>query len=415
MSDQSDSEDSLVEFDWQVRCQGSLVIEVFKRLEFRYDPEWQTRHETNSASTTQEAVEIESKEVLYDRLHQCLLPLLWQHITTLEALLDAEGLQREPVSKLKLLSKLASEIDRNLTQVISAVIVICPETLSEAEAEAEADDHQLKQFKVYRLVELRKMMYEHVLTVGRVFYETHEHIQRLGLSTSSRWFDDEEGSAIEQATMEALDNIETFIEDLKRSDLDIADDVWKAWFPFFNLLLLSAIKLFMPTTADTNRLWYSARTLVHEPLINLVRSAIPIIKLSKLFFYKLSSKGMNRSRSFMGDLYTEINSNQLNDFCEGARVVSHLITRFFCSISRADMNFGEGPIRTRSLVDDTERLASHFDNLSLLLVRYLIPLIQETDPLGPEQNYYKDWFGTWNAQFKLAIHRFLQLISHLED
>ncbi|KAI9601799.1 hypothetical protein KEM48_001085 [Puccinia striiformis f. sp. tritici PST-130] len=72
MSDQSDSEDSLVEFDWQVRCQGSLVIEVFKRLEFRYDPEWQTRHETNSASTTQEAVEIESKEALYDRLHRCL-------------------------------------------------------------------------------------------------------------------------------------------------------------------------------------------------------------------------------------------------------------------------------------------------------------------------------------------------------
>ncbi|POW14966.1 hypothetical protein PSTT_02470 [Puccinia striiformis] len=213
MSDQSDSEDSLVEFDWQVRCQGSLVIEVFKRLEFRYDPEWQTRHETNSASTTQEAVEIESKEALYDRLH---------------ALLDAEGLQREPVSKLKLLSKLASEIDRNMTQVISAVIVICPETLSEAEAEAEADDHPLKQFKVYRLVELRKMMYEHVVTVGRVFYETHEHIQRLGLSTSSRWFDDEEGSAIEQATEEALYNIETFIEDLKRSDLDIADDAWKA-------------------------------------------------------------------------------------------------------------------------------------------------------------------------------------------
>ncbi|KAI9601800.1 hypothetical protein KEM48_001086 [Puccinia striiformis f. sp. tritici PST-130] len=220
-----------------------------------------------------------------------------------------------------------------MTQVISAVIVICPETLSEAEAEAEADDHPLKQFK------------------------THEHIQRLGLSTSSRWFDDEEGSAIEQATQEALYNIETFIEDLKRSDLDIAEDAWKARFPFFNLLLLSAIKLFMPTTADTNRLWYSARTLIHEPLINLVRSAIPIIKLSKLFFYKLSSKGMNRSRS-------------------------------------ADMNFGEGPIRTRSLVEKTERLASHLDNLSLLLVRYLIPLIQETDPLGPEQNYYKDWFGT---------------------
>ncbi|KAI9601798.1 hypothetical protein KEM48_001084 [Puccinia striiformis f. sp. tritici PST-130] len=270
MSDQS--EDSLVEFDWQVRCQGSLVIEVFGRLESRCDLEWPHCHEATSASTTEEALGIESKEVLYDRLHRCLSPILRQHITTFLSLLDAEGLQKEPESRLKLLSELAPEIDLSMTEIISAVTVICPVTFSATQAPTDADrdlrvkatpfkadDYGLKQFKA------------------------HEHIRRLGLSTS-RWIScSGEELDLEEATDAAFYTIDLSIEYLKGSDLDIAEDCWHSSLHILDRLLENALGLVVPSQVDVNPFLDPGRKLNHEPVINLARSATPIIKLSRLF------------------------------------------------------------------------------------------------------------------------------------
>ncbi|KAH9473644.1 hypothetical protein Pst134EA_000724 [Puccinia striiformis f. sp. tritici] len=423
MSDQS--EDSLVEFDWQVRCQGSLVIEVFGRLESRCDLEWPHCHEATSASTTEEALGIESKEVLYDRLHRCLSPILRQHITTFLSLLDAEGLQKEPESRLKLLSELAPEIDLSMTEIISAVTVICPVTFSATQAPTDADrdlrvkatpfkadDYGLKQFKVYRLAEIRKRIDEQIETIAHVFYQAHEHIRRLGLSTS-RWIScSGEELDLEEATDAAFYTIDLSIEYLKGSDLDIAEDCWHSSLHILDRLLENALGLVVPSQVDVNPFLDPGRKLNHEPVINLARSATPIIKLSRLFFNKLSSKGMNRPRSFMGVLYTEMDSNQLKDFCDAAHLVSHLIINIFCSLTQADMNFDDEASRTGTLIEKTELVASHFDDLSLLVVRYLIPLVQKTDAL-PDQNYYNHWFDRWNTQFKLAIHQFSKAVENI--
>ncbi|POW05517.1 hypothetical protein PSHT_10774 [Puccinia striiformis] len=368
MSDQS--EDSLVEFDWQVRCQGSLVIEVFGRLESRCDLEWPHCHEATSASTTEEAHGIESKE-------------------------------KEPESRLKLLSELAPEIDLSMTQVISAVTVICPVTLSATQAPTDADrDLRVKAtpFKAddYGLKQIK----------------AHEHIRRLGLSTS-RWMSCcGEELDIEEATDAAFYTIDLSIEYLKGSDLDIAEDCWHSPLHILDRLLENAIGLVVPSQVDVNPFLDPGRKLNHEPVINLARSATPIIKLSRLFFNKLSSKGMNRPRSFMGVLYTEMDSNQLKDFCDAAHVVSHLIINIFCSLTNADMNFDDEASRTGTLIEKTELLASHFGDLSLLVVRYFIPLVQKTDPL-PDQNYYNHWFDRWNTQFKLAIHQFSKAVENI--
>ncbi|KAH9466144.1 hypothetical protein KEM48_000744 [Puccinia striiformis f. sp. tritici PST-130] len=149
--------------------------------------------------------------------------------------------------------------------------------------------------------------------------------------------------------------------------------------------------------------------LIHEPVIQLTRLTIPFLKLSKLFFKKLSRAGMNKN---LTSSFTEMNSIQLECLCNSAGLVSSNLSTLTDLLVNADANDGAiaNPVNSLEMIQVTETLASQFKTPVQLEVLYLISLVAETGGL-PDQNYYKDYFLTWNTQFTLAIHNFVQFVQ----
>ncbi|WAR55590.1 hypothetical protein PtB15_6B332 [Puccinia triticina] len=210
--------------DSNARCRhlGDWLIEGFLNISRKiHQTNWKSPLAASSTlSVDQDNSEL--KEVIYDRIHSSLLPLLQHQITTLSLLLA--GLSKEPESGLKQMLAIQPEIDYNLTQIKAALDVVCPRGLSSLN---QADDQQLKQFKTYRLVELREMLWLlAAVYICSALDEASRHIGRMGFSTSSRP-QNRLSSTYRKATPDALDWIGFTIKHLRGSELDVAENRWR--------------------------------------------------------------------------------------------------------------------------------------------------------------------------------------------
>ncbi|KAA1117880.1 hypothetical protein PGT21_026286 [Puccinia graminis f. sp. tritici] len=142
-------------------------------------------------------------------------------------------------------------------------------------------------------------------------------------------------------------------------------------------------------------------------IIELAKLSIPIIKLFKLFFKKLSREGMNNKKSLKLPLFTQMNSNQIESLSQSAGKISGDLSELVRLLTQADLTLAREPntIDNRPIIKIAGRLPTHFDGPLLSIVLYIVPLI---DPLS-DQDYYHTWFVTWNILINSAIHNFLQL------
>ncbi|KAH9466145.1 hypothetical protein MJO28_001221 [Puccinia striiformis f. sp. tritici] len=380
--------------DARHRHLGDWIIQGFANLKRKCES---AREFTQENAVPVDQVSSQSKEVLYDQLHSYLLPLLKQQLATLSLLLD--GLRQEPESNLRRLVEIQPDIDHNLAQIKSAMVVVCPTALSSS---LRADDQQLKEFKAHRLLEFKTKLHFALSDICLVLTFASEHVELMGLSTTSstvRTVAYHYRNLIKQARL----RIEFAIKPLKGSEVDIAEDYWRRAALGIRKELYVTFSMANSTAHLKNYPFGDVRQLTHEPLIQLTKLTIPIIKLSKLFLRKLSKAGMNRK---LISSFTEMNSIQLERLCKFAGKVDTSLRGILRVLDEIDLTYRPPatPARSRKIIPAAETLASHFDIPLQLVALYLIRLVPENG----NQNYYRDWFITWNTQFTLAIHHFIQ-------
>jgi hypothetical protein len=203
---------------------------------------------------------------------------------------------------------------------------------------------------------------------------------------------------------QALRWIRFTISQLKGSELDVVEECRQIPILSIDKLLQDTLSILTPSAPKTR---YFQRKLSQEPIIELTKLSIPIIKLFQLFFKKLSREGMNSKKSLKLPLFTQMNSNQIESLSQSAGKISGDLSELVRLLTQADLSIAREPntIDNRPIIKIAERLPTHFDGPLLSIVLYIVPLI---DPL-PDQNYYHTWFVTWNILINCAIHNFLQL------
>ncbi|POW04041.1 hypothetical protein PSTT_10696 [Puccinia striiformis] len=139
---------------------------------------------------------------------------------------------------------------------------------------------------------------------------------------------------------------------------------------------------------------------VRDPVIQLAKLVIPIFKLSRIFFKKLSKRGLNNERL---PVFTEMCSNQIECLVKCAAEVSDDLLQLTVHLDFA--NRDRGVVTSLEFIELATTLKARFESPLLLVVLYIIPFIPDNESLNV-QNYYRNWCLTWNNQMSLAIHNF---------
>ncbi|KAI7962003.1 hypothetical protein MJO28_000097 [Puccinia striiformis f. sp. tritici] len=177
-----------------------------------------------------------------------------------------------------------------------------------------------------------------------------------------------------------MTSIDRVIEWLIGSDFDIVQVGWSKEIPGLDQLLKTIQAMSDFTVDSTKHNDQPRNNLPSQTLIHLATLVIPIIKLCRFFFNKLSVKAMNRNRLPM---YTKMCSDDL-------RTIALLAGWYLMTSLRI----------TGFLQDD------------------FLTLVDTYTKDFPIQNYYKAWFATWQAMFTMAGDNLLnaaQLASKLTN
>ncbi|KAI9603245.1 hypothetical protein H4Q26_002563 [Puccinia striiformis f. sp. tritici PST-130] len=170
--------------------------------------------------------------------------------------------------------------------------------------------------------------------------------------------------------------------------------------------LLSMISPANPATKGEKQ---SERKPLSESATQLAKSVVPVMKLSRLFFDKMSRRGMNQKKL---PLYTTMSSHQLNTIDELAQNIEGRLTTILRGLGDAD-TYHE-PDTSELLTEVVQEIEAHFDAGILLILLHFVPIIPDTDGF-PVQNYYKDWLATWNTQLSIAVNNHLEACKIFEQ
>ncbi|EFP74952.1 uncharacterized protein PGTG_01545 [Puccinia graminis f. sp. tritici CRL 75-36-700-3] len=403
MEDQSS--DTSDEVGPQIRHLGDLVIQAFRNLKHIYESQQGTNGEARLTQATVTA-RASPKEIHYDRLHSSLLPLLKELLTTITNLLFPGTLRMEAESRFRKVLELLPELDFQVSQVDSAVRMICPGTLS---TESQTDDHDLKRFKRFRLIGLKEMLDQLLSEICVFLHSASEYIETMDLSSGGLFeeYDDENNPQAESE--QACYTANRMIKHLNRSELDVAEGCWAGALDALDELFKNTFSIVTPNAPETSPL---RRKLVRQPVIQLTQLTLPIIKLIKLFFKKLSKDGMNHKRRLKLPSFTQMNSHQLDSLSKSAGKIAVELNEIVLLLTQADLAIAEWHrIHFQSIIKIAERLPTHFEPALLSVVLYLIPLVAPPS----DQKYYQTWFVTWNILINTALHNFRRLARSLNE
>ncbi|KAI7935330.1 hypothetical protein MJO28_016201 [Puccinia striiformis f. sp. tritici] len=402
MYESDSTSEPVEEYEEHFRHQGQMVIRGFENLVIKYNSQAVVSPgpaSTQEAASTISIDEVNSNGVVLNQLVSYLLPLLKGQLATLSRLLEPEDLRRDPGARLKLIAEFQPGLDHNMSQIACVIAFISPVPLQSSDR---ADDQQLRHFKSFWLGELNDNISDLRFQVSSICRSACDQIEKMNLYMTLEYKDtlDTEVNTYEECITETLGHIDFVVKCLKRSELDAIEEHWAQEVHRMDSLLGRSTRRLVDSARQTSRQLTKRNRSVHELVIHLTKLAIPIIKLSRLFFQKLSRRGMNGKHL---QSFTKMNSKQLRFLSESARRVAKKLVEILNILSNAQTDPEIVSVDTHVLPRGMEHLASRFEAPLLLVVLYLIPLIPETDP---DQKYYRDWFSTWNIQIILAIDRF---------
>ncbi|EHS62517.1 uncharacterized protein PGTG_20638 [Puccinia graminis f. sp. tritici CRL 75-36-700-3] len=162
-----------------------------------------------------------------------------------------------------------------------------------------------------------------------------------------------------------------------------------------------------PESYSTTDNQESRSKLSREPVFHLAKLAIPLIKISKLFFTKLSKCGLNKTRL---PLFTEMASEQIESLANSLGQVTRDIIELGGLLPKAD----DGDATGQDFVKIADKLRSRYEAPLVALLLYVIPSIPDSDDGFPTQSYYRTWLVTWNTQRILATVNFINAAKLLD-
>ncbi|KAH9460671.1 hypothetical protein MJO28_003626 [Puccinia striiformis f. sp. tritici] len=262
--------------------QGDLVILGFENLARKYDKRSNTRAKPVPGTATEGIKLIDSKKYSLCQLYSTFLPLASQQINRLADLLVPADLRRDPLSQLKLLAELQTEIDYNLEKIRDNAYMAIIESSPES-----AGDSFIMEQESFRLFLLNDIENEFLDLLVSTFRHARELIHMLGFSAEIYY---SHTGITRDDVLEYTNRLDFKIQSMQHSlshtDFDNSDHV----IANIESALRSILLLIHDELAIPARLPSLPQT---DPRFQVAKLAIPIIKLSKLFFVKLSGHEMD--------------------------------------------------------------------------------------------------------------------------
>ncbi|KAH9452184.1 hypothetical protein MJO28_008953 [Puccinia striiformis f. sp. tritici] len=396
------------------RQQGDLVVEAFNSLIAKCKAEDDDSSATRDGREKYDGLvidQIDLKSDLLFQLHSSYLPQLRHQITTLSESLKPSDLLKNPHSKFDFISEIQSDLDRTLDQIFSARRVLCP--LPIKLPSTRINDYHLKVFKSYRLYSLQYALTSCFLdAIICVFYHFGDLIRQLKLTTQKHDCKADLASVREDILCEvdhSLFMIEEAITWVNGSEFDIVQVGWRNEKREIGESVQELLSMISPANPATKGEKQSERKPLSESATQLAKSVVPVMKLSRLFFDKMSRRGMNQKKL---PLYTTMSSHQLNTIDELAQNIEGRLTTILRGLGDAD-TYHE-PDTSELLTEVVQEIEAHFDAGILLILLHFVPIIPDTDGF-PVQNYYKDWLATWNTQLSIAVNNHLEACKIFEQ
>ncbi|KAA1127120.1 hypothetical protein PGTUg99_023443 [Puccinia graminis f. sp. tritici] len=351
-------------------------------------------------------VKAQNEMIVNSLLRWRALPLLHNLILDLSRLLNPYGLQqKEPESRIKLIADWQPRFESILGFILTISRWLCPQPTSEP---YRTDDQFHNGVKSYRLQRLKANLSQAHLEISRccnVACDLLEHSQQSGQVSQ---YQRDTYVRVLRFTKQAVKSIRDADECMRGSELDVVEASWREQIDRIDGLFRDIVIAAAASEHDCLTIGiqpaheYRLIILDRSRFLKLVKSAIPMIKISKLLFTKISKRGMNRKPL---EFSTEMCSDQIKSLEQTASYVFQDLTQLFILLRRAH-NGAQVPLTSRDLIVVARRLQSRFEAPLAILLLYLIPAIPDTEGF-PLQTYYKDWLVTWNTQRILATRNFI--------
>jgi hypothetical protein len=203
---------------------------------------------------------------------------------------------------------------------------------------------------------------------------------------------------IARTTTYSCDLIDSIIGWSRRSEFNLIQDEWPAWITSINQILNDFISLAGSDTIDSDQ-------SLGRKQLKLARLAIPVIKLSRIFFKKLSKQVFN---IISLPLLTEMSSHQIGTLQILPGCIDSHMKNFFLELKRSTDS--RRAISARSLLKLVQEHSNNFHVSLGLISSHLTPVIPDTDDFL-SQNYFKNWLDTWNTEHLVATQNLIQAVK----
>ncbi|KAH9444602.1 hypothetical protein MJO28_013369 [Puccinia striiformis f. sp. tritici] len=376
--------------------QGALVLKGFKSLADKCEP---TNDKRRSHPVRKRLAlpndQLSLKREALKQLGSSSLPQLRDQWRRLLLLLEPTDLLENPLSQLKLILDHQLELHQTLDQIIPAFHTICPD---KNPVPTVLNDKHLKEFKSFRLNGLNLYMGGVFgdLLIG--FHACCELVRQMNLSAGKCRRAGNPARARKDwvgKMNRCWQSVRWTIEWVTGSEFDIVQAHWPTDLVEINKIL-DQFTIMVNSTINKDK--KSASKPYSAEVVQLAKLLVPFTKLLRLFFIKLSRRGMN-AKQFPS--FTQMTSDELYRLGDSVNRISADLTALPSFLGIPDTPF-RAEITSPRIIRTVKHIESHFDNAFYLVYRHLVPQIPETD-CPTAQNYLRTWLGTWKIQFTLAI------------
>ncbi|OAV94352.1 hypothetical protein, variant [Puccinia triticina 1-1 BBBD Race 1] len=341
--------------------------------------------------------QVRAHKKLLDWMHRSLLPRLNEQIRTLAILLLPSDYWKNPKETRKLILQVQSELDNTTDAIKSIITSICP--TSTGLAQERTDDQHLKGLKSFRLQLLKPRIHNDLLYhINKVFSLAHELFQQIKLAPDAVKPDKFDGCSYRNDFIKdawiTFRGIDLTIKFMESSELDLAQEQWVFQFAQLDKTIRGIVR-----TANQlqSKQINNPKNLQVRKAAELARIAIPMTKLIKMFFIKISKEGINQRRF---PTYTKMSSQQIQSLTHSLDTSGEDLLALQSLLSRIGGS-GFGAANSREAMQIANNLKSRAETTLSLVLLYCVPLIKNTDGFESRE-YYKTWFDTWSAAFDLA-------------
>ncbi|KAA1079240.1 hypothetical protein PGT21_005157 [Puccinia graminis f. sp. tritici] len=394
-----------------IRCHEAMVSNELARLNNAYSSLSDGIH--NRPDPLEIFNQVEMRTELLDQLRSKRFPSLRRQVIALStALISPTNPQNDPISKLTLVLKVLSKLDVTLGKIKFAIACINP-SLDPEEVTHDKDFKKAKQLICCRLGIIVDLVTGYVCELLRVscrFIEDSGHAfaidqpqKRAKVLTITDTF----SVSLDRALQFMNKSESDFMKDAWRSHMESIDGSLKKFLEFLHRLAPRSKNgrrsAGNPRAAHAGARRGNARSNITQPSHQpqTTKSAIALIKLTRLFLAKLSKMSTDKEHF---RVVTELNSRELSIFAGLTTMVSGCIEKLvegLCGVIGGD-EFED----IMTVHGSISRLQTAPKMITTIVNHIFVPVVHQADQPSHKM-YYKAWFYQWNRLHQLAAENFL--------